>query len=196
MASSSHADCWRPDGKCGSLCWATASSLRGAAAIAAGRWPHGGMSITLDPDVLDGAELVVDALFSASGLARPLDGVALRGGRGAATAANSRRPPSCVSRKRGACVPAVVAVDIPSGVDSDTGAILGAAVRADLTVTFFRRKPGHLLLPGRDLCAARSSLSDLGVADSVYASIPADLFANAPSSVAPGRLSLADRARP
>lgn len=53
-----------------------------------------------------------------------------------------------------ACGRPVLAVDIPSGVDSDTGQMPGAAVKADETVTFGLPKPGHLLFPGAGLCGA------------------------------------------
>ncbi|MDB5396081.1 MAG: uncharacterized protein JWM91_3587 [Rhodospirillales bacterium] len=133
--------------------------LSGAARIAADRWQ--GAMRAIDPDILDGAELVVDALFG-TGLRRPLDGAL----RATVEALNARPVP-------------VVAVDIASGIDSDTGAILGAAVKANLTVTFFRRKPGHFLLPGR-LNAGDIVVSTLDVSDAVYAAIPASLFANTP----------------
>jgi NAD(P)H-hydrate epimerase len=136
-----------------------AAKLSGPAAIATGRW--GGPVEAAGPDCLAGAGLVVDALFG-TGLSRALDG----------------QVKATVERLNGLCLP-VVAVDIPSGIDSDTGAILGAAVRADMTVTFFRRKPGHLLLPGRDL-AGEIVTDELGVDPGIYAAIPVDLFANAP----------------
>lgn len=53
----------------------------------------------------------------------------------------------------------VIAVDVPSGVHADTGAVMGYAPKACATVTFLRPKPGHFLLPGRELCG------DLHVAD-------------------------------
>lgn len=87
----------------------------------------------LAPSVLDGAGLVIDAVFGA-GLARPVSGAAEATLRAAAAA---HLP--------------IVAIDTPSGVHGDNGADLGA-VAADLTVTFERKKPGHLLLPGRSLC--------------------------------------------
>ena len=133
--------------------------LNGAAQVMANRWT-GPMS-PLEPNVLPGAGLIVDALFG-TGLARPLDGAT----RALVEAVNARGVP-------------VVAVDIASGIDSDTGEILGAAVKADLTVTFFRRKPGHLLMPGRE-CAGDVIVSDLDVADTIYAKIPVSLFAGEP----------------
>lgn len=132
--------------------------LRGDAARAAKAWPDD--VLPLDPKLIEGARLVVDGLFGA-GLARPLDGIA-------------RETVETMAR---AGVP-IVAIDVPSGVDGDSGAILGAAAPAVLTVTFHRAKPGHLLLPGRD------HVGELVVAD---IGIPADalgpegrLFANHP----------------
>ena len=115
------------------------STLRGDAAAAAARWT--GAIATLTPAILDGATVAVDALFGA-GLTRPLDGAA----RAMVEALNSCRVPC-------------LAVDLPSGVQGDTGQVLGAAPQASATVTFFRRKPAHLLLPGREL------VGDVVVAD-------------------------------
>jgi NAD(P)H-hydrate epimerase len=105
------------------------------------RWK--GARAALTPDVLDGAKLVVDALFGA-GLSRPLDGVY------AQMVETLNDLP-------------VVAVDMPSGISGDTGQPLGGVyVRAVLTVTFFRKKPGHLLLPGRALCG-ETVVADIGI---------------------------------
>jgi hydroxyethylthiazole kinase-like uncharacterized protein yjeF len=108
------------------------------------------------------ADLVVDALFGA-GLSRPLDH-------------NTR---FIVEVLNEVGVP-VVAVDVPSGLDADTGRPAGgAAVQASLTVTFFRKKPGHLLLPGRGLCG-ETVLADIGIPDAVLAVIKPQAFANGP----------------
>jgi NAD(P)H-hydrate epimerase len=137
-----------------------ASRLSGDAAAAAGRWT--GRVLPLAPDVLDGGALVVDALFGA-GLARPIDGVA----RAVIEAINARRLPC-------------LAVDLPSGVAGDSGQILGAAPRAAATVTFFRRKPGHLLQAGRLLCG-EVIVADIGIPDAVLEQIRPSLFENGPA---------------
>jgi NAD(P)H-hydrate epimerase len=136
------------------------AKLRGDAALMADRWT--GEVLPAAPALLDGAGLVVDALFGA-GLARDLDGVALD----LVRACNAGRAP-------------VVAIDVPSGLDGDTGAVRGDAVRAALTVTFFRRKPGHLLLPGRNLCGA-VVVADIGIPASALDEIAPQLAANEPS---------------
>jgi hydroxyethylthiazole kinase-like uncharacterized protein yjeF len=135
-----------------------AAALKGDAAYHAGLWP--GLVEAVSPDLLEGAGLVVDALYGA-GLSRRVDGVA------AATlqAAAMRKVP-------------IVAVDVPSGVAGDSGADLGA-VQAALTVTFFRKKPGHLLLPGRMLCG-EVVVADIGIEASVLAEIAPSIFENGP----------------
>ena len=133
--------------------------LRGDAAAAAAAWT--GTTLALEPAVLEGAGLVIDALFGA-GLARPLEGVAL----------------ATIEALQDAGLP-VVAVDVPSGLDGDTGQVLGAAARATLTVTFHRPKPGHLLLPGREL-AGELVVADIGIPNDVTARLGIRLRANGP----------------
>lgn len=136
------------------------SRLKGDAALMAGRWR--GAILPLSPECLDGDPLMIDALFGA-GLARPLDGLVRQ-----------------VLEAVGSAGLDVVAVDVPSGVDGNSGQTLGAAVPARLTVTFFRPKPGHLLLPGRLLCG-ELVVGDIGIPATVLAGIGPQTFVNTPS---------------
>jgi len=136
------------------------ASLKGDAAAAATRWT--GSVAPLSPSILEGPAIVVDALFGA-GLARPLEGAA----RVVIEALNASRLPC-------------LAVDLPSGVQGDTGQVLGAAPQATATVTFFRRKPAHLLLPGRTLAGA-VVVADIGIPAAVLADIGPTLVENTPA---------------
>jgi NAD(P)H-hydrate epimerase len=133
--------------------------LAGAAAEHAARFR--GTIDALSPSVLDGAGIVIDAIFGA-GLSRPLEGIAR----------------ATVEALAASSLP-IVAVDVPSGVDGMTGAVRGAAAAAAVTVTFFRKKPGHLLYPGRGLCGTLL-LAQIGIPDAVLGDIAPRCFANGP----------------
>jgi len=135
------------------------AALKGDAAWAASRWT--GPVEPLGLGALYGAGLVIDALFGA-GLARPIEGLAAQ----TIAALGERGLP-------------VVAVDVPSGVDGASGEIRGVAPPAVLTVTFFRRKPGHLLQPGRLYCG-ETHLAQIGIAPAVLDTVAPDTAANRP----------------
>jgi NAD(P)H-hydrate epimerase len=132
--------------------------LAGATRHHAGLWS--GTVEPLAPGALDGAQLVVDALFGA-GLDRALAGPAAE----VLAAAGNRGLP-------------LVAIDVPSGVMGDTGAALGA-VQAVLTVTFLRKKPGHVLRPGRRLCG-EVVVADIGTPPAALEQVAPDTFENGP----------------
>jgi hydroxyethylthiazole kinase-like uncharacterized protein yjeF len=134
--------------------------LKGDAALAAKRWTK--PVSAAHPDALAGADVVVDALFGA-GLDRPVEGAAR----------------TLIERINAQGAP-VFAVDLPSGVNGTTGAVMGVAVNAAQTVTFFRKKPGHLLLPGR-LCCGVISVADIGIPDAVLAQVAPKTFENLPA---------------
>ena len=138
-------------------------TLRGDPALAAARYE----GKVLDAAAIDpgGADCVIDALFGA-GLARDIEGVAK------AIIAHV----NAFARAGGR----VLAVDVPSGVDGGTGKVRGVAIEASASVTFFRLKPGHLLLPGRMLGGA-IQLADIGIPEASLARIAPQAFVNAPA---------------
>ena len=134
-------------------------TLSGAARHHADLWQ--GAVEPLNAHALEGAGLVVDALFG-SGLSRRLEGPAAE----VLLAAARRQAP-------------IVAIDVPSGVMGNTGEALGA-VAAALTVTFFRKKPGHVLLPARLLCG-EVVVAEIGTSASVLGEIRPNTFENEPA---------------
>ena len=132
----------------------------GDAARAAKAWR--GPLLPFEPQSLGQPALIIDALFGA-GLGRDLDGAAR----------------ALVERMAGAGRP-VLAVDLPSGLDGATGAVRGAAAPAAATITFFRRKPGHLLEPGRGLCGP-VTVADIGIPDAVLGPIAPRTAVNVPA---------------
>jgi hydroxyethylthiazole kinase-like uncharacterized protein yjeF len=137
-----------------------AGSLKGDAAEAARMWRS--MIEPAKPDAMAGAGVIVDALFGA-GLNRVVEGDA-----------------RALIEAMNACGAPIVAVDLPSGISGASGAVMGAAVKAQESVTFFRRKPGHVLLPGR-IHAGNVRVVDIGIPESVLEHVRPRTFANAPA---------------
>lgn len=133
--------------------------LTGDAALARKTWRK---EITpFHPSMLEETDLIIDALFGA-GLTRAIEGDA----KAIVTAINDSDV-------------AVVSIDLPSGVNGASGKPLGQSVIAEETVTFFRKKPGHLLAPGRDLCG-HVNVADIGIEDDVLKDLKITTFENAP----------------
>ncbi|HTO42249.1 MAG TPA: NAD(P)H-hydrate dehydratase [Rhizomicrobium sp.] len=138
------------------------ANLKGDVAAMARKWD--GPFETVAGDNLGDCELVIDALFGA-GFTRPLDEESLA----AVQALNASGVP-------------VLAVDVPSGLGGDTGRVLGeVCVQATATITFFRKKPGHLLMPGRALCG-EVAVADIGIPVSVLDQIRPKLSENLPAN--------------
>lgn len=137
------------------------AGLTGDAAVNAKRWRAKVEPLDAAVERLIGDDavsppnvLIVDALFGA-GLSKPLDG-----------AVKTLAEILGLARSEGR-VPPVVAVDMPSGLSGDSGhALKGVTFQADLTVTFCRPKPGHLLMPGRELCG-ELVVADIGITDAM-----------------------------
>lgn len=136
-------------------------ALKGDAAEAAQRWQ--GETAPLEVAALENAKLAIDAMFGA-GLSRPLEGVA----REVAVTLNRMTIP-------------VVAVDVPSGVHGDLGRAMGTVcVEANLTVTFFRKKLAHVLMPARRDCG-ETVVADIAIPVSAIDTIEPKQFENSPA---------------
>lgn len=135
------------------------AALGGEVAFAAEKWGQpieDALTLSLPKE-----GVIIDALLGA-GLSRDIGG-----------------PLAALVERVNAAGRPVVAVDLPSGIDGATGQIRGAAIKAQETVTFFRRKPGHLLLPGKLHCGA-VRVADIGISDGVLATIRPRTFVNQP----------------
>jgi hydroxyethylthiazole kinase-like uncharacterized protein yjeF len=140
--------------------------LKGDAALMAQRWsgpieaaaPEG-LSVAGQPVVA-----IVDALFGA-GLDRPVEGVA--------------RAMILAMLAMKASGSRIYAVDLPSGINGTSGAVMGTAVEATETITFFRCKPGHVLLPGRLHCG-KLTVADIGIPAATLATIKPQTLLNEP----------------
>ena len=134
-------------------------TLKGDAAHHASLW-----SKAIKPfssDILNCKGIVIDAIFG-SGLSRPIEGIAGE-----------------IIESLKECKIPICAIDVPSGVDGATGLVRGKAAPASMTVTFFRKKPGHLLYPGRRLCGS-IIVADIGVPESVLEEINPLTYENSP----------------
>ncbi|GLQ07154.1 NAD(P)H-hydrate dehydratase [Sneathiella chinensis] len=137
--------------------WGDPSELTGDAADMFGQWD--GDTKAFDAVSLDGISLVVDALFGAGfrgDLPEDVKGlfheIAARG-------------------------LSVVAVDVPSGMNGTTGWVAEGTQRAEMTVSFFRPKVGHMLLPGREYLG-KLEIVDIGIPPSVLDQIKPQTWMN------------------
>lgn len=136
-------------------------SLTGDAALAARGWKY--PVLPFNPQAIGRPALIIDALFGA-GLNRPVKGEPFE----MIEAINANGAP-------------VLAVDLPSGINGTSGAVMGAAINAVETVTFFRRKPAHLLMPGRMHCG-HVRFAEIGIDAAVLEEIRPQTFENMPDA--------------
>ena len=133
--------------------------LKGDAARACAQW--GGPVAPARPEAMASGGVILDALFGA-GLSRPLQGTAAQ-----------------LARAMTESAAAVVSADLPSGIAGDNGAPPGPHVRADVTVTFFRKKCAHVLEPARSACG-RVVVAGIGIPEAVLDTIRPQLWENHP----------------
>jgi len=142
-------------------CLVKKSALKGDAALAAKEWESDAEALNSNLGLKD-ARLVVDAVFG-TGFSKGLDPELI----------------TLFDKIRTKKIP-VVAVDVPSGLDATTGNIAQGTLRADMTITFCRKKIAHMLLPGKDVCG-RIHTSFIGITDQTIADLKTSIFENGPA---------------
>lgn len=135
--------------------------LQGEAARAADLWKGPVLSFE-NLDLPEGG-IVVDAVFG-TGLSRPIEG-------DIAEVLETLQQSDCT----------VIAVDVPSGLDADTGQCQGCTPQADATITFFRKKLGHVLMPGMDACG-EIVVADIGIPESSLPKLGPFVHENGPEN--------------
>jgi NAD(P)H-hydrate epimerase len=142
-------------------CMVKKSLLKGDAALAAKQWEGEAEALNSNLGLKD-ARLIVDAVFG-TGFSKALE-------------------PELVTlfdKIRAKKIP-VVAVDVPSGLDATTGNIAAGTLKAEMTITFCRKKIAHMLLPGKDVCG-RINTSFIGITDQTIADLKTSVFENGPA---------------
>ncbi len=176
--------------RCRTVLLGRRESLSGDARTNADRWvKRRGRIVELEQLDEDGAcaleqelasaGVIVDGIFG-TGLARPVEGLAAQVVAAInRAAADASAPASVPAAGKGAprsrrparpSRPVVVAIDVPSGLDSDSGEVLGVAVRADLTVTLGAMKPGLVAPAGRGH-VGEVALVDIGLAAEAFSAL-------------------------
>ena len=135
-------------------------NLKGDAAVMASLWT--GDVLPMEPSRVSGQGMIIDALFGA-GLCRDIEGAV-------AQTLNNANEAGAIR----------IAVDIPSGINGNTGQVQGCALEADLTITFFRKKPGHVLYPGKAHCG-EVIVTDIGISNRVLEDINPHVQLNDPA---------------
>jgi ADP-dependent NAD(P)H-hydrate dehydratase / NAD(P)H-hydrate epimerase len=123
------------------------------------RWDEAIEPLSLQ--MLEGAQIIVDGIYG-TGLRDDVGGI----------------PAQIIEEVTARALP-VVAIDVPSGIDATRGTVHGVAFKAAATVTFFRRKTGHVLLPARLYCGDVRAV-DIGIPATVLEDIAPGAFANDP----------------
>lgn len=136
------------------------SLLKGDARINADRYE--GKISSFENIELKGKQLIVDAIFGA-GLCREIKDKAFE----------------VISKINQSKIP-TIAVDVPSGIDGASGEVRGIAIKATHSVSFFRAKPAHYLLPARKYCG-QLHIKNIGIPKSVLQKIKANCWLNAPN---------------